>query len=112
MVTAIMKLKRRLLFGRKAMTNLDSELKIRDITLPTKVRLPCSSAGKQSAYNAEDPGLIPGSGSSPGEGISYPLQYSWVSLVAQMIKESTFSVGDLGSIPGLGRSQGAHGIPL
>ena len=110
MVTAIMKLKRRLLFGRKAMTNLDSELKIRDITLPTKVRLPCSSAGKQSAYNAEDTSLIPGSGSSPGEGISYPLQYSWVSLVAQMIKSD---VGDLGSIPRLGRSPGGgHGTPL
>ena len=32
-------IKRRLLFGRKVMTNLDSILKIRDITLPTKVRL-------------------------------------------------------------------------
>ena len=34
----------------------------------------------------ETPVLIPGSGSSPGEGIGYPLQYSWASLVAQMIK--------------------------
>ena len=39
MVTAAMKLKRRLLLGRKVMTNLDSMLKSRDITLPTKVRL-------------------------------------------------------------------------
>ena len=39
MVTAAMKLKRYLLLGRKAMTNLDSILKSRDITLPTKVRL-------------------------------------------------------------------------
>ena len=39
MVTAAMKLKRRLLLGRKAMTNLDSILKSRGITLPTKVRL-------------------------------------------------------------------------
>ena len=38
-VTAAMKLKKRLLLGRKAMTNLDSILKSRDITLPTKVRL-------------------------------------------------------------------------
>ena len=38
MVTAAMKL-RRLLLGRKVMTNLDSTLKSRDITLPTKVRL-------------------------------------------------------------------------
>ena len=33
------KIKRRLLFGRKAMTNLDSILKSRDITLPTKIHL-------------------------------------------------------------------------
>ena len=39
MVTAAMKLKRRLLLGRKVMANLDSILKSRDITLPTKVRL-------------------------------------------------------------------------
>ena len=39
MVTAAMKLKRHLLFERKVMTNLDSILKSRDITLPTKVRL-------------------------------------------------------------------------
>ena len=30
--------------------------------------------------------MIPGSGRSPGEGIDYPLQYSWASLVAQLIK--------------------------
>ena len=30
--------------------------------------------------------LVPGSGSSPGEGIGYPLQYSWASLVAQLVK--------------------------
>ena len=30
--------------------------------------------------------LIPGSGRSPGEGIGYPLQYSWASLVAQVVK--------------------------
>ena len=45
-----------------------------------------SSAGKQSACNAGDPCLIPGSGRSPGEGIGYPLQFSWASLVAQLIK--------------------------
>ena len=32
--------------------------------------------GKESVYNTGDPGLIPGSGSSPGEGNGYPLQYS------------------------------------
>ena len=37
---------------------------------------PGSSDGKASAYNAEDPGSIPGSGRSPGEGNGNPLQYS------------------------------------
>ena len=47
---------------------------------------PVSSAGKKSACNAGDPGLIPGSERSAGEGIDYPLQYSWASLVAQLVK--------------------------
>ena len=38
--------------------------------------------------NAGDPRSIPGSGRSPGEGIGYPLQYSWASLVAQTVKNS------------------------
>ena len=46
---------------------------------------PGSSAGKDSACNAGDPGSIPGSGRSPGEGIGYLLQYSWASLVAQKV---------------------------
>ena len=41
-------------------------------------------AGKESACNAGDLGLIPGLGRSPGEGKGYPLQYSWASLVAQL----------------------------
>ena len=45
-----------------------------------------SSAGKESTCDAGDPGSIPGLGSSPGEGIGYPLQYSWASLVTQMVK--------------------------
>ena len=45
-----------------------------------------SSAGRESTCNAGDLGCIPGSGSSPGEGIGYPLQYSWASLVAQLVK--------------------------
>ena len=44
---------------------------------------PDSSVGKESTCNAGDPGLIPGLGRSPGEGIGYPLQYSWASLVLQ-----------------------------
>ena len=45
-----------------------------------------SSAGKESACNAGDPGSIPGLGGSAGKGIGYPLQYSWASLVAQLVK--------------------------
>ena len=47
---------------------------------------PNSSAGKESACNAGDPGSIPGLGRSAGEGIGYPLQYSWAFLVAQTVK--------------------------
>ena len=47
---------------------------------------PHSSVGKESACNAGGPGLIPGLGRSAGEGIGYPLQYSWASLVAQPVK--------------------------
>ena len=47
---------------------------------------PDSSVGKESAFNAGNPGLIPGLGRFPGEGIGYSLQYSWVSLVAQLVK--------------------------
>ena len=47
---------------------------------------PDSSVGKESACNAGDLGLIPGSGRSAGEGIGYPLQFSWASLVAQLVK--------------------------
>ena len=49
---------------------------------------PDSSVGKESACNAGDPGSIPGSRRSPGEGIGYPLQYFWASLVAQMVKNT------------------------
>ena len=47
---------------------------------------PDSSVGKESACNVGDPGSIPRSGRSTGEGIGYPLQYSWASLVAQLVK--------------------------
>ena len=72
----------------------------------------CSSVGKESACNAGDPGSIPGSGRSPGEGKGYPLEYSWASLVAQLVKNPP-NAGDLGSISGLGRSPGERkGYPL
>ena len=50
------------------------------------VGFPDSSVGKESACNAGDPGLIPGSGRFTAEGIGYALQYSWASLVAQLVK--------------------------
>ena len=77
-----------------------------------KVKVPDSSVGKESTYNAGDPGSIPGLGRSTGEGIGYPFQYSWLPLCSAG-KESTYNVGDLGSIPGLGRSTGeGKGYPL
>ena len=45
-----------------------------------------SSVGKESACIAGDPDLTPVSGSSTGKGIGYPLQYSWASQVAQLVK--------------------------
>ena len=47
---------------------------------------PENSVGKESAFNAEDPSSIPGSERSAGEEIGYPFQYSWASLVAQLLK--------------------------
>ena len=47
---------------------------------------PDSSDGNVSACNAGDPSSIPGLGRSTGEGLGCPLQYSWASLVAQLVK--------------------------
>ena len=47
---------------------------------------PDSSVGEESACNAGEPGLIPGLGRCAGKGIGYPLQYSWASVVAQLVK--------------------------
>ena len=47
---------------------------------------PDGSVGKEFTCNAGDSGSIPGSGRSTGEGIGYPLQHSWASLVAQLVK--------------------------
>ena len=50
------------------------------------IGFPDSSVSKESACNAEEAGSIPGSRRSAGEGIGYPLQYSWASLVARLVK--------------------------
>ena len=63
---------------------------------------PSSLAGKESTCNARDPRLILRLGRSLGEGIGYPLQYSWAG--GSDSKESTCNAEDLGSVPGLGRS--------
>ena len=51
-----------------------------------KEGFPDSSVGKESTCNEGDPSSIPGSGRSPGEGIGYLFQYSWASLVAQLVR--------------------------
>ena len=45
--------------------------------------------GQESACNAGDPSPILGLGRFSGEGIGYPIQYSWASLVAQLVKNVT-----------------------
>ena len=47
---------------------------------------PESSVGKGPSCKAGEPGSIPGLGRSAGEGIGHPLQYSWASLVSQLVK--------------------------
>ena len=59
--------------------------------MPNKYLLTCmdfpdSSVAKESTCNSGDPGLISGSERSSGEGIGYPLQYSWASRVDQLVK--------------------------
>ena len=51
-----------------------------------KKSFPGSSAGKEPSSNVGNPSLTPGLAGSPGGGIGYPLQYSWASVVAQMVK--------------------------
>ena len=54
-------------------------------TLSYRLGFPDSSVGRIPC-NAEDPGSIPRLGRSTGEGVAYPLQYSWASLLAHMVK--------------------------
>ena len=89
-----------------------SKLRIIKPALWSYTGFPDSSVGKQSTCNEGDPGLIPGLGRFPGEGIRYPLQYSWASLVGRG-KESACNAEDMGLVPVLGRSPGGgHGHPL
>ena len=71
------------------------------------------AGSKGFPHSSDLPDLFPGSGRSTGEGIGYPLQYSWASLVAQLVKNLPAIRGHLGSIPGLGKSPGeGKGYPL
>ena len=63
---------------------------------------PGNSVGKDSTCNAGDPGSIPGSGRPPGEGIGYPLQYSWASLVVLAV-QNPLKCGSLGFDPWVGK---------
>ena len=64
------------------------------------------SVGKESACKAGDSGSIPGLGRSSGEGIGYPFQFSWASLVAQLVNNLPAVRENLGSISVLGRAPG------
>ena len=64
---------------------IDSLLSEPLIRLPS-MGFPHRSVGQESTCNAGDPGSIPGSGRSTGERLGYPLQYSWASLMAQLVK--------------------------
>ena len=78
--------------------------------------LPGNSAGKESACNAGDSNSIPGLGRSAGEGIGYPLQYSWDSLVAQTVKKppamQEIWVRSLGCEDPLGEGMATHSSVL
>ena len=102
------------------------------------ISFPDSSVAKESTCNSGDLGSIPGSGRSAGEGIGYPLQYSWAMYVMQLmsasptnqpvlvliiifqgfpggseVKASASNAGDPGSVSGFGRSpREGNGNPL
>ena len=71
---------------RKAFGKTVADLQVSFSLVLHSLIFPGSSAGKESACNAGDPGSIPGLGRSTGERMGYPFQYSWTSLVAQLVK--------------------------
>jgi len=73
----------------------------------------CSSVGKKSTCNSGNLSLIPGLGRSAGEGIGYPLQYSWASLVAHLVNKSACNAGRPEFDPWVGKIPGERkGYPL
>ena len=82
-------------------------------TCSSTLGLPSSSAGEESTCNSGDPGSIPRSGRSAGEGIGYPSPVFLGFPGGSAGRESACNSGDLGSIPGLGRSpREGNGYPL
>ena len=77
-----------LLRGRDSLSILRQISGFETYVISIPLSCPDSSVGKESTCNARDPGSIPGLGRSAGEGIDYPLRYSWASLVAQLVKNS------------------------
>ena len=81
-----------LIFGRALVMRLCTNLCVLVIgkkRLPQELMImdfPESSVGKGPSCKAGEPGSIPGLGRSAGEGIGHPLQYSWASLVSQLVK--------------------------
>ena len=73
---------------------------------------PDRSVGKESACNAGDTGSVPGLVRSTGEGIGYPLQYFWASLVAQLVKNPPAMPEILNLIPRLERLAGEEKVYL
>ena len=77
------------------------------------LEFPGNSAGKDSTCNAGDPSSILGSGRSNGEEICYPPQYSWASLVAQLVNNPpTMQETWVQSLGWEDSSGGGHGSPL
>ena len=56
--------------------------------------------------------MIPRLGNSPGKGIGYPFQYSWASMLAQMVKNLSAIVGDLGWEDPLEKEMATHSCIL
>ena len=66
---------------------------------------PWGSAGKESACNIGDPGSIPGSGRSPGEGNDYPLQYFFFPLQYSCLENSMDREAWRATVHGVEKSQ-------
>ena len=82
------------------------------VDLRWSLGLPYSSVGKESACNAGDPGLTPGLGRSAGEELGYPFQYSWASLMAQLVKNLPAMRETWVQSLGWEDTQGREGYPL